>query len=329
MKKNSFTKIFFASALLTGCVSTIDTTDLEVVPSNETLMSIEAENIQQIQDKQTDYKILKIQPVNRKNCELSYFTFEGDISSQSNEFFWDGKCAKGKAEGLGRIFIKSDKNNIEQLVEYINTQKELSVYLINDKKNHKAYIGHAEIDLDEKTQFGYFRTLDSVKNKNENTTFFEDFLETRDVNYIYKYSQDNSYQKYTKSYCAFENDNDTCFNITTVIKPDLERVSFSTNSNSEKPKELGYVYETNPAVPEQKLVKLITPKGTVTTKDAEFPPEYLTYIREINSEIKNRVSYVPDALALAEKKLEEYRTRACSVDSVDFMAEKEYKKICE
>ena len=82
------------------------------------------------------------------------------------------------------------------------------------------------------------------------------------------------------------------------------------------------------ANPDEKAVKLITEKGTVTTKNAEFPLEYLTYIREINNEIKNRVSYVPEALALSENKIEEYKNKACAVTSVDFMPLDDYQKIC-
>ena len=44
-------KVIIGCVFLSGCVNTIDTTDLEVVPSNETLMALEADNIQNIQEK--------------------------------------------------------------------------------------------------------------------------------------------------------------------------------------------------------------------------------------------------------------------------------------
>ncbi len=326
MKRKNIPKIIFAGVILSGCVNTIDTTDLEVVPSNETLMALEADNIQSIQEKKTANQILKIQPKNKKEkCELSYFTSEGDTQALKSEFFWDGECVSGKADGLGRLFIKSDATDMEQLIEYTENQKGLNVYWINDKKNQKIYSGQSEIDLDEKTQFGYFRTVESKKS----ALLFTDFLETRDVTYIYRYGQDSAFEEYTKAYCAFENNQEHCFNITTRIRPDLERISFSNSEDKGKSKEIGYVNEVNPADPEKKAVKLITEKGSVTTQNAEFPLEYLTYIREINNEIKNRVSYVPDAVTVAEAKLADYTGKVCSVTSVDFISLKEYKKICE
>lgn len=326
MKKKNFPKIIFTCLILSGCVNTIDTTDLEVVPSNETLMALEADNIQSIQDKKTAYQIMKFQPSNKKEkCEITYFTFEGDTLAQQSEFFWDGECVSGKADGLGRLFIKSDSGDVEQLIEYGENQKIMNVYWINDKKNKKIYSGHAEIDLDEKTMFGYFRTIESK----ESDLMFTDFLETRDVTYIYRYGQGAEIEEFTKAYCALENNQEHCFNLTTIVKPDLERISFSTSVDKGKAKEIGYVNESNPANPEKKAVKLITEKGTVTTQNTEFPLEYLTYIREINNEIKNRVSYVPEAVTLSETKIADYTGKACSVTAVDFIPLKEYLKICE
>ncbi len=99
--------------------------------------------------------------------------------------------------------------------------------------------------------------------------------------------------------------------------------------DNEKPKAIGYVSESNPLNPEKKAVKLITEKGNVTTQNEEFPPEYLTYIKETNNEIKNRVSYVPQAVTLSESKIADYTGKACSVTAVDFMPLEEYLKICE
>lgn len=320
-------QIILISAILTGCVNTIDTTDLEVVPSNETLMSLETDNIQQIQDKRTEYRFLKLQPANKtEKCEIAYMTNEGDLSVQNGQFFWDGNCIKGKADGIGRLFVKYETTDSEQIVEYSDNQTLINIYLINDKKNGTLYKGQAEIDLDEKTQFGYFRSVTPKKTKYGE--LITDILETRDVTYIYRYNHDNSFEEYTKSYCALQNDNEICFNITTQVKPDLERISFSNTVNNGKAKEIGYVHESNPANPDEKAVKLITEKGTVTTKNAEFPLEYLTYIREINNEIKNRVSYVPESVALSENKIEEYKNKACAVTSVDFMPLDDYLKIC-
>ncbi|WP_406018564.1 hypothetical protein [Succinivibrio sp.] len=326
MRKNNFPKIIFTSLILSGCVNTLDTTDLEVVPSNETLMALEADNIQNIQEKKTARMVLTVQPLNKKElCTLPYLTFEGDSLAKNGEFFWDGKCVNGKADGLGRLFIKTESGEKEQLIEFTDNQKLMNVYWIYDRKNKKIYSGHAEVDLDEKTQFGYFRTVESTKSD----LIFTDFLETRDVTYVYRYSQDSSFEEYTKAYCALENNQRKCFNISTLLKPDLEKISFTTSLDNEKPKAIGYVSESNPLNPEKKAVKLITEKGNVTTQNVEFPLEYLTYIKETNNEIKNRVSFVPQAVTLSESKIADYTGKACSVTAVDFMPLEEYLKICE
>lgn len=326
MRKKNFPKIIFTSLILSGCVNTLDTTDLEVIPSNETLMALEADNIQNIREMKTSSVVLKVQPLNKKEqCNLQYLTVERDSYAASGEFFWYGKCVNGKADGLGRIFMKTDSGDIEQLVEYTDNQKLMNVYWIYDRKDKKIYSGHAEIDLDEKTQFGYFRTIESSKAD----LFFTDFLETKDVTYVYRYSQDSSFEEYTKAYCALKNNQRKCFNISTLLRPDLEKISFTTSLDNEKPKAIGYVSESNPLNPEKKAVKLITEKGNVTTQNVEFPLEYLTYIKETNNEIKNRVSFVPQAVSISESKIADYAGKACTVKAVDFMPIDEYLKICE
>lgn len=109
MRKKNFPKIIFTSLIPSGCVNTLDTTDLEVIPSNETLMELEADNIQNIQEMKTASVVLKVQPLNKKEqCNLQYLTVERDYYAASGEFFWDGKCVNGKADSLGRILMKTD-----------------------------------------------------------------------------------------------------------------------------------------------------------------------------------------------------------------------------
>ncbi|KAA6226328.1 MULTISPECIES: hypothetical protein [unclassified Campylobacter] len=295
--------------LLLICVFVLCAFGLERVSYKE-ILDFENARLKEAKDnKINDAKLSFIQATNKEeSCKIAYRADE--IYAKGFNFFWDGVCKDGFADGLGGLFIKDKRGSfvLQQIVQNYTNGKVEEYFICDFEHNLFKFIANSRASESYK-----LLKNDIVVEK----TLIDDLA-------IYKRMETLLYGKIThsKDYSNFS-----------YLVLDLTQTLNSTNTTKYIFTPVNYDFRKDGyVVLFQKNGKqnISFYKDDEKLKDIEVVKEYVDYANDIKNEIQTKLKGIESPLKVAKQRVEDYKKRICKNDiKVDFASDAEYKEICE
>lgn len=303
-------------ALISGCAST---TRIPIVDENEAF-KYERKYLAEYEHKKAGYNdqsaVKWIQPANKKSpCKVyvGISTAEDRTLDENYKIYWDGGCKNGFANGLGREFEKGTVLNMEAIAIYQGKQQEPQYFFHKynldgrtqegDLKNHyfvETTINDDNYDFDIVYKYGYFGSIKDPGIVTGSSPFSDTVIYIkRYPNFAYRLT-DQSNNEFSDEKYYFE--------------------MLDTNADTNG---FAFVIQKNGGGRAGEYI------NNTLIRHVQLPQSYYNMVNSIFSEIKDAGQKAITAQKQALKVKKQYMSKICKDSvSVDYLDQKEYKKIC-